>query len=115
RNVARMATLLAGWPTSVPGSTVNRLCGSGLDAVIQASRQVALGEASVAVAGGVESMSRAPWVLPKPEKAFPNGNETLYSTALGWRMVNPRMRSEEHTSELQSRENLVCRLLLEEK
>jgi acetyl-CoA acetyltransferase family protein len=94
RNVARMATLLAGWPTSVPGSTVNRLCGSGLDAVIQASRQVALGEASVAVAGGVESMSRAPWVLPKPEKAFPNGNETLYSTALGWRMVNPRMPKE---------------------
>ncbi|EIE98345.1 thiolase family protein [Saccharomonospora glauca] len=91
RNVARMATLLAGWPTSVPGSTVNRLCGSGLDAVIQVSRQIALGEASVAVAGGVESMSRAPWVLPKPGKAFPNGNETLYSTALGWRMVNPRM------------------------
>ncbi|EHR60438.1 thiolase family protein [Saccharomonospora cyanea] len=91
RNVARMATLLAGWPTSVPGSTVNRLCGSGLDAAIQASRQIAVGEASVAVAGGVESMSRAPWVLPKPGKAFPNGNETLYSTALGWRMVNPRM------------------------
>ncbi|WP_298176581.1 thiolase family protein [Saccharomonospora sp.] len=94
RNVARMATLLAGWSTSVPGSTVNRLCGSGLDAAIQASRQIALGEASLAVAGGVESMSRAPWVLPKPEKAFPNGNETLYSTALGWRMVNPRMPKE---------------------
>ncbi|TLW91238.1 thiolase family protein [Saccharomonospora piscinae] len=94
RNVARMATLLAGWSTEVPGSTVNRLCGSGLDAVMQASRQIALGEASVAVAGGVESMSRAPWVLPKPGRAFPNGNETLYSTALGWRMVNPRMPSE---------------------
>ncbi|CAM2823315.1 thiolase family protein [Saccharomonospora xinjiangensis] len=94
RNVARMATLLAGWPTSVPGSTVNRLCGSGLDAAMQLSRQIAVGEASVAVAGGVESMSRAPWVLPKPGKAFPNGNETLHSTALGWRMINPRMPAE---------------------
>ncbi|PXY27577.1 thiolase family protein [Prauserella muralis] len=91
RNVARMAALLAGWPTSVPGSTVNRLCGSGLDAVMQASRLIAVGDASVAVAGGVESMSRAPWVLPKPGKAFPNGHETMYSTTLGWRMVNPRM------------------------
>ncbi|EHK86066.1 thiolase family protein [Saccharomonospora azurea] len=91
RNVARMATLLAGWPTSVPGSTVNRLCGSSLDAAMQASRLVALGDASVVVAGGVESMSRAPWVVPKPEKAFPSGNATLHSTALGWRMVNPRM------------------------
>lgn len=91
RNVARMATLLAGWPTSVPGSTVNRLCGSGLDAAMQASRQVAVGDASVVVAGGVESMSRAPWVLPKPGKAFPNGHETMYSTTLGWRMVNPNM------------------------
>ncbi|MGW9478426.1 thiolase family protein [Saccharomonospora azurea] len=91
RNVARMATLLAGWPTSVPGSTVNRLCGSSLDAAMQASRLVALGDASVVVAGGVESMSRAPWVMPKPEKAFPSGNATLHSTALGWRMVNPRM------------------------
>ncbi|MEY7971255.1 acetyl-CoA C-acyltransferase [Saccharomonospora xinjiangensis] len=94
RNVARMATLLAGWPTSVPGSTVNRLCGSGLDAAMQLSRQIAVGEASVAVAGGVESMSRAPWVLQKPGKAFPNGNETLHSTALGWRMINPRMPAE---------------------
>ncbi|EHR50010.1 acetyl-CoA acetyltransferase [Saccharomonospora marina XMU15] len=91
RNVARMATLLAGWPTAVPGSTVNRLCGSGLDAAMQASRQIAVGDASVVVAGGVESMSRAPWVLPKPGKAFPNGHETMYSTTLGWRMVNPRM------------------------
>ncbi|WP_199435359.1 thiolase family protein [Qaidamihabitans albus] len=91
RNVARMAALLAGWPTSVPGSTVNRLCGSGLDAAMQASRSIAVGDASVVVAGGVESMSRAPWVLPKPGKAFPNGHETLYSTTLGWRMVNPEM------------------------
>ncbi|ASR35119.1 beta-ketoadipyl CoA thiolase [Prauserella marina] len=93
RNVARMATLLAGWPTSVPGSTVNRLCGSGLDAVMQASRAIAVGDASVVVAGGVESMSRAPWVLPKPGKAFPNGHETLFSSTLGWRMVNPAMPS----------------------
>ncbi|GAA1219195.1 thiolase family protein [Prauserella alba] len=91
RNVARMAALLAGWPTSVPGSTVNRLCGSGVDAAMQASRTIAVGDASLAVAGGVESMSRAPWVLQKPEKAFPAGNQQLHSTTLGWRMVNPRM------------------------
>ncbi|WP_037303623.1 thiolase family protein [Amycolatopsis orientalis] len=91
RNVARMAALLAGWPTSVPGATVNRLCGSGLDAVMQASRSVQVGDASLAVAGGVESMSRSPLVMQKPEKAFPAGNQTLYSTALGWRMVNPKM------------------------
>jgi acetyl-CoA acetyltransferase family protein len=91
RNVARMATLLAGWPTSVPGSTVNRLCGSGLDAVAQASRMIALGDAELVVAGGVESMSRAPWVLQKPSKAFPNASETLHSTTLGWRLVNPAM------------------------
>lgn len=94
RNVARMAVLLAGLPTSVTGSTINRLCGSGLDAVMAGSRAIETGDADVVVAGGVESMSRAPWVLPKPEKAFPNGNETLYSTALGWRMVNPRMPKE---------------------
>ncbi|MEV7553452.1 thiolase family protein [Amycolatopsis sp. NPDC089917] len=91
RNVARMAALLAGWPTSVPGATVNRLCGSGLDAVMQASRSVQVGDASLAVAGGVESMSRSPLVMQKPEKAFPAGNQTLHSTALGWRMVNPKM------------------------
>jgi acetyl-CoA acetyltransferase family protein len=91
RNVARMATLLAGWPTSVPGGTVNRLCGSGLDAVLQASRSVQVGDASLVVAGGVESMSRAPWVVLKPEKAFPNGHQTMHSTTLGWRMVNPEM------------------------
>jgi acetyl-CoA acetyltransferase family protein len=91
RNVARMAALLAGWPTSVPGATVNRLCGSGLDAVMQASRSIQVGDASLAVAGGVESMSRSPLVMQKPEKAFPAGNQTLYSTALGWRMVNPKM------------------------
>ncbi len=91
RNVARMAVLLAGLPPSVPGVTLNRLCGSGLEAVIGASRAIALGDASVCVAGGVESMSRAPWVLLKPEKGFARGNETAYSTTLGWRMVNPTM------------------------
>ncbi|MFF0001446.1 thiolase family protein [Streptomyces avermitilis] len=94
RDVARMAALLAGLPVTVPGATVNRLCGSGMEAVIQAARAVALGDASIAVAGGVESMSRAPWVLPKPDKAFPVGNQQLYSTTLGWRMVNPRMPEE---------------------
>ncbi|MET8126801.1 thiolase family protein [Streptomyces sp. NPDC056653] len=94
RDVARMAVLLAGLPVTVPGATVNRLCGSGMEAVIQAARAVALGDASIAVAGGVESMSRAPWVMPKPDRAFPAGNQQLYSTTLGWRMVNPRMPEE---------------------
>ncbi|MDH2387961.1 thiolase family protein [Streptomyces sp. HNM0663] len=91
RDVARMAVLLAGLPVSVPGVTVNRLCGSGLEAVIQAARAIALGDASIAIAGGVESMSRAPWVLEKPERAFPAGHQQLHSTTLGWRMVNPAM------------------------
>ncbi|WP_405718196.1 thiolase family protein [Streptomyces sp. NBC_01537] len=91
RDVARMAVLLAGLPVSVPGATVNRLCGSGMEAVIQAARAVAVGDAHIAVAGGVESMSRAPWVLPKPERAFPAGHQELFSTTLGWRMVNQRM------------------------
>jgi acetyl-CoA acetyltransferase family protein len=91
RDVARMAVLLAGLPTSVPGVSVNRLCGSSLDATMQASRAIAAGDASVLVAGGVESMSRAPWVLLKPAKGFPAGPETLHSTTLGWRMVNPQM------------------------
>jgi acetyl-CoA acyltransferase len=91
RNVARMAALLAGLPTSVPGVTVNRLCASGLEAVIQAARAIALGDASLAVAGGVESMTRAPYVLPKPDSPFPAAHTELYSTTLGWRMVNPRM------------------------
>ncbi|MFI0711185.1 thiolase family protein [Streptomyces inhibens] len=94
RDVARMAVLLAGLPVTVPGVTVNRLCGSGMEAVIQAARAVALGDASVAVAGGVESMSRAPWVLPKPERAFPAGPQTLHSTTLGWRLTNPKMPDE---------------------
>ena len=94
RDVARMAGLLAGLPTSVPGATVNRLCGSGMEAVIQGSRAIAAGDADVILAGGVESMSRAPWVLPKPARAFPTAHETLHSTTLGWRMVNPAMPAE---------------------
>lgn len=94
RDVARMAVLLAGLPTSVPGTTVNRLCGSGLEAVVQAYRAIAVGDVSVAVAGGVESMSRAPWVLPKPDRAFPAGHQQMVSTTLGWRLVNPAMPPE---------------------
>ncbi|WP_328510992.1 thiolase family protein [Streptomyces mirabilis] len=91
RNVARMAALLAGLPTSVPGVTVNRLCASGLEAVIQAARAIAAGDAHITLAGGVESMTRAPYVLPKNDRPFPTGHTQLYSTTLGWRMVNPRM------------------------
>ncbi len=94
RNVGRMAVLLSGLPASVPGSTVNRLCASGLEAVVAAARAVAVGDATAIVAGGVESMSRAPWVLPKPERAFPARAPEMYSTTLGWRMVNARMRPE---------------------
>ena len=91
RNVARMATLLAGLPVNVPGATVNRLCGSGMEAAIQGSRAIAVGDASVCVVGGVESMSRAPWVMLKPEQAFSRDHATMYSSTLGWRMVNPAM------------------------
>src|SRR4051812_4989031 len=91
RDVARMAVLLAGLPTSVPGVTVNRLCASGLEAVNQASRALRLGDGDVYLAGGVESMSRAPWVALKPDRANPRGPQTLHDTALGWRLVNPRM------------------------
>ncbi len=91
RDVARMALLLAGFPTSVPGVAVNRLCGSSLEAAIEASRAIEAGDASLMIAGGVESMSRAPWVMLKPERAFSVGPETLHSTTLGWRLVNPKM------------------------
>ncbi|MHA6799800.1 thiolase family protein [Bounagaea algeriensis] len=107
RNVARMAALLAGVPTSVPGATTNRLCGSGMEAAANASRTIQVGDAELAVAGGVESMSRAPWVLPKPESGFPRGHETLHSTTLGWRMVNPDM-PEEWTISLGSSAELLA-------
>ncbi|MFB4299177.1 thiolase family protein [Actinomadura sp. NTSP31] len=94
RNVGRMAALLAGLPTSVPGTTVNRLCGSSLDAAMTGSRTIETGDADVVLAGGVESMTRAPWVLPKPPKGFPAGDLTAVSTTLGWRLVNKRMPKE---------------------
>lgn len=94
RDVARMAWLLAGLPVKVPGVTVNRLCGSGLEAFVQAARAVETADAQVVVAGGVESMSRAPYVMKKPERAFPSGEATLASTTIGWRLVNPDMPSE---------------------
>ncbi len=91
RNVARMALLLAGFPVEVPGQTINRLCGSGMSATIAAAREIQAGGAEVIVAGGVESMTRAPWVMPKPDGAYPRGSQTAYDTALGWRLVNPKM------------------------
>jgi acetyl-CoA acyltransferase len=94
RNVGRMAVLLAGLPVGVPGTTVNRLCGSSLDAVMTASRAIESGDAGVVLTGGVESMTRAPWVLPKPSRAFPASDITAVSTTLGWRLVNPRMPEE---------------------
>ncbi|MET0662541.1 MAG: thiolase family protein [Ilumatobacteraceae bacterium] len=94
RNVGRMAALLAGVPTSVPGVTHNRLCGSGLEAAIDASREIAVGDAELCIAGGVESMSRAPWVVAKPDRPYERGHQTMHSTTLGWRMVNPRHRDE---------------------
>jgi 3-oxoadipyl-CoA thiolase len=91
RDVARMAALLAGLPQSVPGATVNRLCASGLEAVNSAARAIKAGDGDVYLAGGVESMSRAPWVVEKPERGLPRGPQTMHDTTLGWRMINSRM------------------------
>jgi 3-oxoadipyl-CoA thiolase len=91
RNVARMALLLAGFPVEVPGQTVNRLCGSGMQATIAAAREIQSGGADIMIAGGVESMTRAPWAMPKADSPFPRGPLTVYDTALGWRFVNPKM------------------------
>ncbi|MGW3375994.1 thiolase family protein [Streptomyces hydrogenans] len=109
RNVARMAVLLAGLPTSVPATTVNRLCGSSLDAAIVASRAIESGDAEIVLTGGVESMSRAPWVLPKPDRAYPARDVTAVSTALGWRLVNPRMPKEWTVSLGEANEQLADR------
>jgi len=92
RNVARMALLLAGLPVEVPGATVNRLCGSGMEAVGQLARAIRLGEAGIGIAGGVESMSRAPFVMPKAESAFSRAN-AVYDTTIGWRFINPKMKA----------------------
>jgi 3-oxoadipyl-CoA thiolase len=91
RNVARMASLLAGLPVEVPGVTVNRLCASGLEAVNQAARALRLGDGDLLLAGGVESMTRAPLAMPKPDRSFPRGNQVVYDTTIGWRFTNPRM------------------------
>jgi len=108
RNVARMAVLLAGLPVTVPGATINRLCGSGLQAVISAVREIETANGELFLAGGVESMTRAPFILPKPSRGFERGPQTLYDSALGWRMVNPRM-AEEHTLSLGQTAEAVAR------
>lgn len=91
RNVARMALLLAGLPVTVPGATFNRLCGSSLEAINRGYQAIRVGDADIIIAGGVESMTRAPYVIPKPSEGFPSGNPPIYDTTLGWRMVNPRL------------------------
>lgn len=91
RNVARMALLLAGFPVSVPGATFNRLCGSSLEAVNRGYQAIKCGDADIIIAGGVESMTRAPFVLPKSDKGFPTGNQQFFDTTIGWRMVNPKL------------------------
>src|SRR5213593_701996 len=96
RNVARMAVLLAGLPVEVAGATVNRLCGSGLQAVNDAARAIKAGEGEVIIAGGVESMTRAPFVMAKPSDAWPRGEQTLYDTTIGWRFTNPRLAEMHH-------------------
>ncbi len=108
RNVARMSLLLAGLPIEVGGTTINRLCGSGLDAVASAARALMLGEGQVYIGAGVESMSRAPWVMPKAERGFATGNVTMYDTTLGWRMVNPQMKARYGTDAMgETAENLA--------
>ena len=108
RNVARMGALLAGFPTSVPGVTVNRLCGSSVEAVIQGSRAIEAGDADIVLAGGVESMSRAPFVVEKSPKPWPAvGNQTLWNTSIGWRMVNKALPAEWTISNGQSAEKLA--------
>src|SRR3954467_2227980 len=108
RNVARMALLLAGLPVEVPGVTVNRLCASGLEAVAQAGRAVRCGDADLMLAGGVESMSRSPFVALKPERSFPRGNIELVDTTIGWRFINPRMAAKYSTAGMgETTEDLV--------
>jgi acetyl-CoA acetyltransferase family protein len=110
RDAARMAALLAGLPVEIPGVTVNRLCASGLEAVNQASRALRLGEGDLYLAGGAESMSRAPWVVPKPEAGLPRGPQTMHDTSLGWRLVNPRMAERYSTESMgETAENVAER------
>ena len=107
RNVARFGALLAGFPSSVPGTTINRLCGSSLDAVIQGSRAIEAGDADVILAGGVESMTRAPFVVEKSPRPFPAANQTMWNTSIGWRMTNPRLRKDWTISNGESAEKLA--------
>ncbi len=107
RNVARFGALLAGFPSSVPGTTINRLCGSSLDAVIQGSRAIEAGDADVILAGGVESMTRAPFVVEKSPRPFPAANQTMWNTSIGWRMTNPRLRADWTISNGESAEKLA--------
>lgn len=107
RNVARMATLLAGLPTSIPGLTVNRLCGSSLDAAFHGSYSIGAGDNQLVITGGTESMSRAPYVVPKPERAYPAGSSQMVSTTLGWRLINPDMPKEWTVSLGEATEQLV--------
>ena len=110
RNVARMASLIAGLPQEVPGVTVNRLCASGLEAVVQGARQIRLGEADLVLAGGVESMSRAPLAMLKPERGFPRGDSQLVDTTIGWRFVNPRLAERYSTESMgETAENVAER------
>jgi 3-oxoadipyl-CoA thiolase len=110
RNVARMALLLAGYPVTVPGATVNRLCGSSLEAVNSAFHAIRCGEGDIIVAGGVESMTRAPWVMPKTERAYEGGNQTMYDTTIGWRMTNPKLQALYHPYSMgETAENLAER------
>jgi 3-oxoadipyl-CoA thiolase len=110
RNVGRMAALLAGLPVEVPGATVNRLCGSGMNAVVNAAHAIAAGDGSLFVAGGVESMTRAPFVMAKPSAAFPRGEQTLYDTTLGWRFTNPRLAEAHYPYSMgETAENVVER------
>ena len=110
RNVGRMAALLAGLPVEIPGQTVNRLCGSGLQAVVSAAHAIAYGDGQAFIAGGVESMTRAPLVMAKPSAAFPRGEQTMYDTTLGWRFTNPRLADAHYPYSMgETAENVVER------
>src|SRR3954469_12397578 len=108
RNVARMALLLAGLPIEVPGATVNRLCGSGMEAVGQIARAIKAGDTEIGIAGGVESMSRAPFVMPKADSAFSRAN-AVYDTTIGWRFVNPKMKAKHGVDQMpETAENVAA-------
>ena len=118
RNVARMSLLLAGLPIAVGGQTINRLCGSGLQAILTAANAIKLGEGQVFIAGGVESMTRAPYVLGKPEAAFARGAQTLQDSTLGWRFINPKLAALYHPFSMgETAENVTerCKISREEQ